>query len=70
MGHTTTVSSKYQVVIPKEARERMKLQPGQKLSVITKGGVIYLVPVLGLDELQERLRGMNTDGLREEVDER
>jgi len=28
------------------------------------------VPVLGLDELQERLRGMNTEGLREEVDER
>ena len=33
----TTVSSKYQVVIPKEIRERVGIRPGQKLRVIAKG---------------------------------
>lgn len=40
----TTVSSKYQVVIPKAIRERAKLKPGQKLTVLLKGRVISLVP--------------------------
>ena len=65
-----TVSSKFQVVIPKEAREEIHVEPGQKLSVIVKGGIIYYVPVLSLEQLQARLKGMNTEGLREEVDER
>ncbi|MFP3904928.1 MAG: AbrB/MazE/SpoVT family DNA-binding domain-containing protein, partial [Armatimonadota bacterium] len=41
----TTVSSKYQVVIPKAVRERIDLQPGQKLAVLLKGDVISLVPI-------------------------
>ncbi len=64
----TTVSSKYQVVIPKKVRERMQLKPGQKLSVITKGGIIYLVPLLELDELRGIAAGADTSNLREKVD--
>lgn len=64
----TTVSSKYQVVIPKRVRERIGLKPGQKLMVIEKGGVISLVPVPELDELRGIARGANTEGLREKVD--
>ena len=64
----TTVSSKYQVVIPKEIRERMQIKPGQKLSVIAKGGVIYLVPVRGLGELRGIAKGADTSNLREKVD--
>jgi len=64
----TTVSSKYQVVIPKEIRERMRIEPGQKLSVIAKGGIIYLVPVLELDELQGFVQGIDTSDLREKED--
>ena len=65
-----TVSSKYQVVIPKEARNEMHIEPGQKLSVIVKGGIVHLVPVLPWDRLRGFARGINTEGLREEVDER
>ena len=36
MSHTV-VSSKYQVVIPKQVRERVHLRPGQKLAVIVRG---------------------------------
>jgi len=40
----TKVSSKYQVVIPKEVRESMGLKVGQELQVVAKGGMITLVP--------------------------
>jgi AbrB family looped-hinge helix DNA binding protein len=64
----TTISSKYQVVIPKEIRERTGLKPGQKLSVIATTTGIYLVPVPTLAELRGIARGANTSGLREKVD--
>ena len=67
MAHTT-VSSKFQVVIPKEIRERTGLKPGQRLSVIATAGVIHLVPVPSLQELRGIARGADTRGLREKVD--
>lgn len=39
-----TVSPKFQVVIPKEVRERLGIQPGQKLRVWDDGRKIQLVP--------------------------
>jgi AbrB family looped-hinge helix DNA binding protein len=67
MSHTV-VSSKYQVVIPKQVRERVHLRPGQRLAVIVRGSVISLVPELPLEDLRGFLKGMNTEGLREKVD--
>ena len=64
----TTVSSKYQVVIPKEIRERLGLRPGHKLSVLDKGGVIYLLPLPELQDLRGVARGANTDGIRQKDD--
>ncbi len=64
----TTVSSKFQVVIPKAVRERVHLRPGQKLTVIAKGGVIHLVPVPSLDEFEGLVEGISTEGMREEED--
>ena len=64
----TTVSSKYQVVIPKAIRQRAALKPGQKLAVVLKGRVISLVPELPLGELRGYLRGTSSEGLREEED--
>jgi AbrB family looped-hinge helix DNA binding protein len=40
----TTISSKFQIVIPKEVREKLHLSPQQRLQVVEKGGVITLVP--------------------------
>ncbi|MFO7987348.1 MAG: AbrB/MazE/SpoVT family DNA-binding domain-containing protein [Desulfatiglandaceae bacterium] len=48
----TTISSKYQVVIPKAARERLNLQPQQKLTVIEKDGMLILVPQMPLEGLR------------------
>ena len=64
----TRVSPKYQVVIPKEARESANLKVGQKLLVIVKGGVITLVPDRPLSQLRGFARGIRTDNLREKKD--
>lgn len=64
----TTVSSRYQVVIPKEVREQLNIKPGQKLQVIVLGGVIHLVPVLSLDELRGIAKGIDTSNIRDERD--
>ena len=64
----TTVSSKYQVVIPKSVRERVPLRPGQKLAVVVRGSVIALVPQIAAQELRGFVRGISSEGLREKAD--
>jgi AbrB family looped-hinge helix DNA binding protein len=68
MGSQVTVSSRYQIVIPKEARERAKLKPGEKLSVFVRHGQITLVRVRPFEELIGIAKGINIEGLREEED--
>jgi AbrB family looped-hinge helix DNA binding protein len=57
---TVTLSSKYQVVIPKEVREDLNLRSGAKLAVFRLGGIVQLVPVPTLQELQRKLKGLDT----------
>jgi AbrB family looped-hinge helix DNA binding protein len=64
----TRVSSKYQVVIPKEVRERHGVKPGLEMQVISKGSSIILVPDRPLSAFRGILRGMPTDGHREKKD--
>lgn len=60
-----TISPKFQVVIPKEVREREHLRKGQKVAVVSKGGFVLLVPVLPLKELRGIAKGINVEGIRE-----
>ena len=64
----TRVSSKYQIVIPKEVRESIDLRVGQQLQVVSKGGVISLVPERPLASLRGFAKGVRTDKLREKKD--
>jgi AbrB family looped-hinge helix DNA binding protein len=64
----TRVSSKYQVVIPKDVRIRTGIRPGQEYQVIAKRGVIILVPDKPIAEMRGFLRGMRTTGFREKKD--
>jgi AbrB family looped-hinge helix DNA binding protein len=63
---TVIVSSKYQVVIPKEVRENIGLQVGTKLEIISYGNRIELVPVLPMKKLKGMFKGINTEIQREE----
>jgi len=64
-----TISSKYQVVIPREIREKFNLKPGQKLVFIPYKGTLRVVVVPPIEELQGKLQGMDIEGFREEKDE-
>ena len=56
----TTVSPKFQVVIPKRVREQFGLSPGQTLQVIALPGRIELVPTQSPGALRGFLQGKNT----------
>lgn len=65
---TTIISPKFQVVIPKEVRDKLRLSPKQRLQVLEKGGVITLVPEVSLKSLKGTLKGMSKEGIREKKD--
>ena len=63
--HTVTISPKYQVVIPKQIRERLGLSPGQKVQAIAYEGRIELVPLRPMKEMRGFLPEIQTDVERE-----
>ena len=62
------VSPKYQVVIPKELREKLSLHKGQRMTVIAKGEVIIFMPAAPLKHYRGFLKGMSTHAIREKKD--
>ena len=60
------VSSKFQVVIPKDVREDFGLQVGTTLQVITYGSRIELVPIQPMSSLKGIFQGINTEISRED----
>lgn len=62
---TLTISPKFQVVIPKEVWETLKLRPGQKIQVVLLDNRIELIPVRSLKEMKGFLKGIDTDVPRE-----
>ena len=63
---TVTVSPKYQVVIPKDVRETMRLRPGQKLNVVVYDGRIELIPDRNISEPKGFLKEMNIELIGED----
>lgn len=64
--HTVTISSKYQVVIPKKIRMHLGLKPGQKVQVLSYKGRVELVPERPMEEMRGFLKGIDTTVDREE----
>ena len=60
-----TVSPKYQIVIPREVRTRLRIRPGQRLSVLAGERSITLVPERSIKEMEGFLRGLSGDFERE-----
>jgi len=65
---TSTLSPKYQVVIPKEIRKTLGLKPGQQLRFIEKDGHIEIRPILRPDQLIGFLKGAKPLELEREPD--
>jgi len=63
-----TVSSKFQVVIPLDVREKLDLSPGQKVVVVEKDGVVHLIPSKPLKETRGFVKGLDAKNLRDEED--
>ena len=66
--YATTLSSKYQMSIPKGIRDILGLQPGQRFSVIAKGSVIELVPIGSIEGARGRLKGADMNGYRDRTE--
>lgn len=62
---TITLSSKFQIVIPRDVRETMDLASGTRLIVIPYENRIELIPLKPLKELRGMLRGIDTSITRE-----
>ncbi|WP_447965591.1 AbrB/MazE/SpoVT family DNA-binding domain-containing protein [Nitrospira sp. Ecomares 2.1] len=62
---TITISPRFQIVIPKDVREKLHLTSQQRLQVVEKGGVISLVPEVPLKNLKGALKGMSKAAIRE-----
>lgn len=59
------ISPKFQVVIPREVRERLHLVPGQRMQVLAYGNRIELIPEKDILEMRGFLKGIDTTVERE-----
>lgn len=63
--NTATLSKRFQLTIPKEVREDLDLQAGQKFSIVVKGRIIELVPMRSMEQMRGIFKGANPDGYRD-----
>ncbi len=60
-----TISPKFQIVIPPEIRERLRLRPGQQITLFECDGIITAIADLPLEKFRGILKGMSRTELRE-----
>ena len=57
---TVTVSSDFQIEIPRAARESLGIQPGQKIQVLLYNNRIEFIPVKPIGQMRGFLEGIDT----------
>jgi AbrB family looped-hinge helix DNA binding protein len=65
MNVISTLSSKFQISIPKSIREAEGWVAGQKFVFIPRGKGVLLMPVLKAEELFGFAKGANTENYRD-----
>jgi AbrB family looped-hinge helix DNA binding protein len=65
---TVTVSSKYQIVIPRPIREQFNVKPGNKLVFIPYNDTLRLVVLPSIEQALGIFEGIDTDPQREKAD--
>lgn len=68
MSDTATLSSKFQISIPKAVREAQGWEAGQEFVFIPKGAGVLLVPVPSEDEMFGIAKGANSEDIRDRRD--
>ncbi|MFH1588024.1 MAG: AbrB/MazE/SpoVT family DNA-binding domain-containing protein [Candidatus Diapherotrites archaeon] len=63
---TVTVSSKFQIVLPKLIRRTLEIMPGEKLVVIEKRGIIEMIPIGKMKDARGITKEVSTKNLRDE----
>lgn len=66
--HTATISSKFQICIPKQIREQLHIKAGQEFLFIAVGNTLQLVPKRELNDLRGIMAGANTHPVRDRKD--
>jgi AbrB family looped-hinge helix DNA binding protein len=56
-----TVSPKYQVVIPKEVREPLGIEPGQRMRVFRYGDRVEVIPERPIRQARGKFPGIDTE---------
>lgn len=65
---TATLSSKFQISIPKGIRDALDFRPGQEFEFIAVGRTIRLVPKITIKDLAGSAKGANPDDYRDRSD--
>lgn len=65
---SVSISPKFQVVIPKDIRERFKLKAGEKMVMIPYEGRIEMVLERNIKSMRGFLRGMDTEVKRDRTE--
>jgi len=68
MAATATLSSKYQISVPKTIRDDLHWKAGQEFVFIPKGKGVLLIPVPELEQLAGIAKGAQTQDYRDRQD--
>lgn len=63
--YIATISSKFQISVPKKIREQLHIKPGQQFIFIAKGECLELVPKRNIKDMRGILAGTNTKNTRD-----
>ena len=55
-----TISSRYQIVIPRDVRRQLALKPGQKVQALPFKGRVELIPLEPIEAARGFVRGIDT----------
>jgi AbrB family looped-hinge helix DNA binding protein len=68
MAETATLSTRFQITIPKALREARQWKAGQKFAFVPKGAGVMLTPVPEAAELRGIARGAQAEDVRDRDD--
>jgi AbrB family looped-hinge helix DNA binding protein len=61
------LSSKFQIVIPREVRKKLDLKPGESIVIVEKAGTIHLVTQKPIQCMRGFVKTGKVENIREET---